>query len=72
MAVPSPLGDVKYSVHNYHFRAKYIDTQINCIFFLGGGGGRGGNETAWRAEGPEFDCRQNLSFFAFFFLFLYV
>ena len=39
MAVPSPLGDVKYSVHNYHFRAKYIDTQINCIFF--GGGGRG-------------------------------
>ena len=37
MAVPSPLGDVKYSVHNYHFRAKYSDTQINCIF-LGGGG----------------------------------
>ena len=72
MAVPSPLGDVKYSVHNYHFRAKYSDTQINCIFFWGGGGERCGNETAGRAEGPEFDCRQNLSFFAFFFLFLYV
>ena len=39
MAVPSPLGDVKYSVHNYHFRAKYSDTQINCIFCWGGGGG---------------------------------
>ena len=38
MAVLSPLGDVKYSVHNYHFRAKYSDTQINCIFCWGGGG----------------------------------
>ena len=41
MAVPSPLGDVKYSVHNYHFRAKYSDTQINCIFCWGGGGSAG-------------------------------
>ena len=33
MAVPSPLEDVKYSVPNEHFRAKYIDTQIKkkCI-----------------------------------------
>ena len=26
MAVPSPLGGVKYSVPKWHFRAKYIDT----------------------------------------------
>ena len=34
MAVLSPVGDVKYSVPNYYFGAKYIDTQIKCIFFL--------------------------------------
>ena len=33
MAVPSSLGDVKYSVPNLHFRAKYIDTQIKFNFF---------------------------------------
>ena len=33
MAVPSPVGDVKYSVPNQYFRAKYIDTQIKCCFF---------------------------------------
>ena len=38
MAVPSPpaspLGDVKYSVPNKHFRAKYIDNQIKSAFFF--------------------------------------
>ena len=33
MAVGSPVGDVN-SVPNYYFRAKYIDTQIKCIFFV--------------------------------------
>ena len=37
---------------------------------------RSNNETAWCAEGPEFDSGQNLFFFfsslSFFFLFLYV
>ena len=32
MAVPSSVGDVKYSVPNWYFRAKYIDTQIKRIF----------------------------------------
>ena len=32
MVVPSPLGDVKNSVPNQYFRAKYIDTQIKCFF----------------------------------------
>ena len=31
MAVPSSVGDVKYSVHNWYFRAKYIDPQIKRI-----------------------------------------
>ena len=34
MAVPSPLGGVKYSVPKWYFRAKYIDTQIKCFFLL--------------------------------------
>ena len=35
MAVPSPVGDLKYSVPNEYFGAKlkYIDTQIKGIFF---------------------------------------
>ena len=32
--LPSPVGDVKYSVPNYYFRVKYIDTQIKCIFIV--------------------------------------
>ena len=34
MAVPTPVGDVKNSVPNYDFRAKYIDTPKKCIFFF--------------------------------------
>ena len=34
MAVPTPVGDVKNSVPNYDFRAKYIDTQKSAFYFL--------------------------------------
>ena len=34
MAVPTPVGDVKNSVPNYDFRAKYIDTQKKCILLF--------------------------------------
>ena len=34
MAVPTPVGDVKNSVPNYDFRAKYIDTQKSAFYYL--------------------------------------
>ena len=34
MAILSPAGDVKNSVLNYGFRAKYIDSQVRCIFII--------------------------------------
>ena len=34
MAVTSPVGNVKNSVPNWYFCAKYIDTQIKCIIYL--------------------------------------
>ena len=34
MVVPTPVGDVKNSVPNYDFRAKYIDTQKSAFYYL--------------------------------------
>ena len=34
MLVSSPWGDTNYSVLNKYFCAKYIETQINCFFFI--------------------------------------
>ena len=34
MAVLSPAADIRDTVPNLYFRAKYIDTQIKCFFSM--------------------------------------